>query len=47
MEAYTRNLIETVGQDGSFFLAPGAGIDNARPENLHAYINTARKYGTY
>ncbi len=46
MEAYTRNLIENIGQDGSFFLAPGAGIDNARPENLHAYIDTARKYGT-
>ncbi len=45
MEAYVRNLIETVGQDGGFFLGPGVVIDQARPENIHAYLQAARQYG--
>lgn len=47
MEEYIRNLIETVGQDGGYFLSPGAVIDHARPEIMHTYINTPREYGLY
>jgi hypothetical protein len=42
-----RELIETVGQDGGYFLSPGAVLDHVRPENMHAYINAARQYGVY
>lgn len=47
METYVRNLIETVGQDGGFFLSPGVVVDQARPENVRAYLEAARKYGVY
>ncbi len=47
VEAYVRGLIETVGQDGSFFLSPGVVIDQAKPENIHAYLRAAEKYGAY
>ncbi len=44
---YSRKLIETVGNDGGFFLSPGADIDMARAENVHAFIDGAREYGKY
>ncbi len=47
MEACVRTLIETVGQDGGFFLSPGVVVDQARPENVRAYLEAARKYGVY
>ncbi|MDX1412586.1 MAG: uroporphyrinogen decarboxylase family protein [Candidatus Promineifilaceae bacterium] len=47
MDDYIRELIESVGSDGGYFLSPGAVLDNVRPENMHAYVNAARKYGAY
>lgn len=44
---YCRNLIDSVGQDGGYFLAPGADIDVATAENMHAFIDVAREYGVY
>ena len=44
---YCKNLIETVGQDGGYFLAPGADIDVAKEENVRAFIEAAREYGVY
>jgi uroporphyrinogen-III decarboxylase len=44
---YCKNLIETVGQDGGYFLAPGADIDVATEENMHALIDSAREFGVY
>ncbi len=44
---YCKNLIETVGQDGGYFLAPGADIDVAKEENVRALIDAAREYGVY
>ena len=44
---YCKNLIDTVGQDGGYFLSPGADIDIATPENMHALIDAAREYGVY
>jgi len=44
---YIKRLIDTVGQDGGFFIAPGAVIDDSRPENLHAFVKTVREYGVY
>jgi uroporphyrinogen-III decarboxylase len=47
MEEYCKDLIDTVGQDGGFFLAPGAVIDQTKPENLRAFLGCAKKYGQY
>jgi uroporphyrinogen-III decarboxylase len=47
VEDYVKFLIENVGQDGGFMLTNGAVIEDAKPENLHAMINTALKYGQY
>lgn len=47
IEDTVRNLIETVGQDGGYFLSPGAVLDHVRPENMHAYINAPWKHGVY
>jgi len=47
MADHVKMLIDTVGGDGGYFLSPGAVIDHARPENMHAYIDTAREYGVY
>ncbi len=44
---FCKNLIDTVGQDGGYFLAPGADIDMATEENVRAFIEAAREYGVY
>jgi uroporphyrinogen-III decarboxylase len=44
---YCKNLIDTVGQDGGYFLSPGADVDMATAENMHALIDVAREYGVY
>ncbi|AUX10090.1 uroporphyrinogen-III decarboxylase [Halalkaliarchaeum desulfuricum] len=38
---YSRNLVETVGENG-FILAPGVGLDEAKPENVRAMVNSVR-----
>lgn len=47
MEAHCKHLIDTVGSGGGYFLGPGAVINNAKPENMRAFINSARKFGVY
>ena len=47
VEAYVKGLIADVAGDGGFVLAPGAVVDHAKPENMHAMIDTCRKYGVY
>jgi hypothetical protein len=42
-----KKLIDSVGQDGGYILSTGAVLDDARAENLHAMIETGRKYGKY
>ena len=46
--AYCRKLIDTVGKDGGFILATGAGISQgAKVENVRAMIKCAKEYGVY
>lgn len=45
VEEYCKTLINTCGKDGGFILSAGAGLDDAKPENIHAMINAAEKYG--
>ncbi len=47
VEANVKHLIDTVGQDGGYILSTGAVLDDAKPENLHALIDTAKAYGKY
>jgi hypothetical protein len=44
---YVRNLIDTVGKGGGFILGNGTVIEDAKPENIHAMIDTTKKYGKY
>lgn len=47
VKAYCKKLIETAGKGGGFILAPGAGTDEAKAENIHALLESAKEYGTY
>lgn len=42
-----KELIDSVGQDGGYILSTGAVLDDARAENLHAFIDTGKQYGKY
>ncbi|HMF29798.1 MAG TPA: uroporphyrinogen decarboxylase family protein [Candidatus Lokiarchaeia archaeon] len=48
VEKYCEKLFATIKPGGGFLLNPALGIpDEAKPENVHAMINYARKYGRY
>ena len=47
LEAYCRDLIETCAPGGGFFMFSGAILDQANPENIRTYLESARKYGVY
>jgi uroporphyrinogen-III decarboxylase len=47
VEDYCKKLIKVCGKNGGFILSPGSSIDGAKPANLKAMIETARKYGRY
>ncbi|MFC2010119.1 uroporphyrinogen decarboxylase family protein [Chloroflexota bacterium] len=44
VEEYCRKLIEVCGKGGGLILTNGSSIDEAKPENLKAMINSAKKY---
>jgi uroporphyrinogen-III decarboxylase len=43
MEEYCSNLIREIAPGGGFFLAPGAVTNDAKAENLHAFLEAAEK----
>ena len=45
--AYTRTMIEAAGEGGGYILDLGASLDDGRPENLKAMVETARECGVY
>lgn len=47
MKDYIKELFDKAAPGGGFFLAPGAVVDTARPENLHAYFEAGKEYGVY
>lgn len=47
IDQYCKDLLENVAPGGGFFLSPGAVIDQAIPENVHAYFNSVRKYAKH
>jgi uroporphyrinogen-III decarboxylase len=47
VEEYCKKLIKVCGKGGGFILANGGGIYDAKPENMRAMVETAKKYGRY
>jgi hypothetical protein len=47
IEDYVKQLIDEVGDEGGYILANGAVLDDSRPDNLHAMIDTGKTYGVY
>ena len=47
VEDYCKKLIDVCGKDGGFILANAGGIYDAKPENLKAMVDSAKKYGQY
>jgi hypothetical protein len=44
---YVKKLIDTCAKGGGYILGNGTVIEQAKPENLHAMIDTAKEYGVY
>ncbi|UCF73839.1 MAG: uroporphyrinogen decarboxylase [Deltaproteobacteria bacterium] len=44
---YTKKLIDTCAKGGGYILGNGTVMEQAKPENLHAMIDTAKEYGVY
>ncbi len=44
VEAYCTDLLDVAAEGGGFFLSPGAVIDQAKPENVQAYLNVRHSY---
>jgi hypothetical protein len=47
VKEYAQHLIGTAGQGGGFILSNGAFFDHAKPENVKAMVDAAKKYGVY
>jgi hypothetical protein len=47
VEEYCRNLFRTAGRGGGFILTSGGFLDDARPENVKAMVDSASKHGRY
>jgi len=44
VDAYCKKLIKVCGKGGGFILATGGGPDDAKPQNMKAMVDAARKY---
>ena len=47
MKDYVKKLIDTCAKGGGYIVSNGAFFDHAKPENIHAMVDTAREYGVY
>ncbi|MFC1901060.1 uroporphyrinogen decarboxylase family protein [Chloroflexota bacterium] len=47
VDEHCKKLIEVVGKNGGLIIRPGSASDYARPENVRAMIEAAKKYGQY
>lgn len=45
VEEYCKNLIKVCGKGGGFILTNGSSIDEARPANVKAMVDSVKKYG--
>jgi hypothetical protein len=44
---YVKKLIDTCAPGGGYILGNGTVLEQSKPENLHAMIDTAKEYGVY
>jgi uroporphyrinogen-III decarboxylase len=44
---HCKKLIDVVGKDGGYIMAPRSSIDEVKPENLKAMIDFTKEYGVY
>jgi hypothetical protein len=42
-----KQLIDTVGKDGGYIMAPASALDEVNPENMKVWIEFTKEYGTY
>ncbi len=47
VEDYCRDLIKVCGKGGGFILTHGSSIDEAKPANVKAMVDSAKKHGRY
>lgn len=47
VEAYVKQLIDTCAPGGGYIMSNGVSMDEAKPENVRAMIETTKKYGVY
>ncbi|MFC2021235.1 uroporphyrinogen decarboxylase family protein, partial [Chloroflexota bacterium] len=47
VDEYCEKLIKVLGKGGGYILSCNAGVEDAKPENLKAVIESAKKYGRY
>ena len=47
VEEACRKLIEICAPGGGYILTAGAGMNKGNPDNLHAMMTAAKKYGVY
>ncbi|MBW1934387.1 MAG: uroporphyrinogen decarboxylase [Deltaproteobacteria bacterium] len=47
VKAYCKELIDVAGKGGGFIMATGTGMDEGKPDTLHAMIDFTREYGVY
>ncbi len=47
VEEYCQDLIKTCGKGGGFILGCASSVDNAKPANIKAMIDSAKKHGWY
>jgi uroporphyrinogen-III decarboxylase len=47
VRAHTREVIETIGQDGCFMMACSTVLDEADPELVRVWVEATREYGVY
>ena len=47
VEEYCRNLIKVCGKGGGFILTNASSIDEAKPANIRAMVDSVKKYGVY
>jgi uroporphyrinogen-III decarboxylase len=47
VKTYAKKLIDSCGQGGGYIMMNGASIDEAKPENMKAWIDYSQEYGVY
>jgi uroporphyrinogen-III decarboxylase len=41
---HCKQLLDTLAGDGGYYMVNGAVLDDAKPENLHAFVDTTKAY---